>query len=93
MWREAIDANRMGRGRVELPTHGFSVRAYDDITTDSDNALRLHGGDLAHHLPTVGENADARRLDPDLVALNEAWPNLPPAAREAVMAVFRAVKP
>lgn len=30
--------------------------------------------------------------DANLAELVEGWPNLPPAAREAVMAVFRAVK-
>ena len=81
----------MGRGRVELPTHGFSVRASNCTNDCAFKGLRLHGEDLAHHLPTGPKKTDAP--DPNLAELLEAWSDLPPAAREAVMAVFRAVKP
>jgi len=30
----------MGRGGVEPPTHGFSVRCSDDVTSRNDNDLR-----------------------------------------------------
>ncbi len=43
--------------------------------------------------PTFGLRSHEAPPDTDLAAIVDAWSNLPPAARDAIMAVFRAVKP
>ena len=69
--------------RINLPQDGFPK-------DQRRNPLRLHDESLAHHLPTGLNQADA---DPNLADLVQAWPNLPPAAREAIMGMVKAFRP
>ena len=85
---EVIGGNRMGRGRVELPTHGFSVRRADSTNPKPGNELRHHGGAAAHHLPIAPNQADT---DPNLTAIIEAWPALPESVKAALVAMVGAV--
>ncbi len=66
----------MGRGGLEPPTHGFSVRCSDDVTPFNDNDLR--SGD-----PTLVSNMC--QTDPDFHLVASAWPGLPEAIRARIL--------
>ena len=71
----------MGRGGLEPPTHGFSVRCSDDVTHGNDNDLR--SGD-----PTPV--SDVCQTDSDLAAVVAAWAELPEAIRAGIAAMVKA---
>jgi hypothetical protein len=53
----------------------------------SHNGLRISTPPIGHHLPT-----DACQIDPDLVAVIEAWNELPKAVRASIMMLVQAAK-
>ena len=79
----------MGRGRVELPTHGFSIRRLDCATSSEAKDLRFTPSAVAHHLPN---DTCPISQDADLADLVEAWPKLPAAIRAGILAMIRTCK-
>jgi hypothetical protein len=51
-------------------------------------SLRLARESVAHLLPT-----DTCKTDPDLAAIVGAWPALPEAIREGILAIVKAARP
>ena len=74
----------MGRGGIEPPTHGFSVRGNRPETPDISADWTIGAAPALHPAP------DSAVSDPDLRLLIEAWPALPEALRAGIMAMVRA---
>jgi hypothetical protein len=80
----------MGRGGVEPPTHGFSVRCSKNITTDDTKTCETSKPQLTLQLtpnsPKQGK-IDTPELSPDLAEIVNIWPELP----EHIKAAFKAL--
>ncbi|APW60495.1 hypothetical protein BSF38_01965 [Paludisphaera borealis] len=72
----------MGRGRVELPTHGFSVRCEEASKVFPKKDLRLSQEAFAHHLPTDTRQSEN---DVDLAEIADAWPKLDESTRTSIL--------
>jgi len=83
----------LGRGGIEPPTHGFSVRCTKNVTPEETNTCETAKEQLTPQLtpksPKQGE-MDTSELPPDLVEIKAAWPELPEAIRSVIVAAVRA---
>ena len=88
----------MGRGGIEPPTPGFSI----GVSSAPDSSLTGHHQTGYENTPD-GPIGDAQQkaqhygrepveITADLAQVIEAWPTLPPAIREAVLAMLRAAE-
>ena len=59
-----------------------------DVTSSEKKDLRQTPNQRAAKSAAVGD--DLPPLDPELAQVIEAWPTLPPAIREAILAMLRA---
>ena len=73
----------MGRGGVEPPTHGFSVRCDNGITSAQDSTSESSQKNLSLYLALLVQK------HPDLALIAEAWPNLPEHIRAAIKALVQ----
>ena len=79
-----------GCTKVRNPLAGVDGNRTDSLNHPAGNTLRDLVFSSAAEFAAVGdENAP---IDPDLAQLIEAWPTLPPANREAILAMLRAAK-
>ena len=88
----------MGRGGIEPPTPGFSV----GVSSAPDSSLTGHHQTGYENTPDgpIGEaqqkaqhyGREPVEITADLAQVIEAWPTLPPAIREAVLAMLRAAE-
>ena len=67
----------MGRGGVEPPTHGFSVRAPADITSNITDTYKKDNNRLPEILPQ--NTPDAASMSQDIQAINQLLENADPA--------------
>ncbi len=74
----------LGRGGLEPPTHGFSVRCSDSVS--SDGATTYANVDPA----LTALLTDSCRKWPELIAVVEAWPELPEAVKAGIVAMVTA---
>jgi hypothetical protein len=61
-----------------------------DVTSSENTDLRQTPNQRAAKIAAVGD--DLPPIDPELASVNEAWPTLPPAIREAILAMLRAAE-
>ena len=71
------------RGRVELPTHGFSIRE-DTPVNPGKTPVSDSMGANAGAVETNGAH-----IEPDLQAVIDAWDTLPEAIRSGIAAMVR----
>ena len=69
----------------EPTTFGFEVRNHSAASTISKRPLRRQTPALAESPPN-----DICKIDPDLVAVVAAWPELPAALRAGIVAMVKA---
>ena len=81
----AVQGERAVSGSV-VPT-GFEP---GDVTPSESTDLRQTPNQRAAECAAVGD--DFPPIDPGLASVIEAWPTLPPAIREAVLAMLRAAE-
>ena len=62
----------------------------DDVTPSAPEDLRQTPNQRAAECAAVGD--DLPPIDPELAQVIEAWPTLPPAIREAILAMLRAAE-
>jgi len=62
----------------------------DDVTPSAAADLRHTPNQRAAECAAVGD--DSSPIDPDLAQVIEVWDSLPPAIREAILAMLRAAK-
>jgi len=73
----------MGRGGLEPPTRGFSVRLPESVTPCSDNDLRKSADSCC--TKSSAESGNSQAADPDLDAVIAAWATLPEAVRARIV--------
>ena len=91
-----IDAGRilnaMGRGGIEPPTHGFSVRCSNSAGVDGtrtyENSAEALTPQLTPEIPKQGE-IDTSKLSSELAEIVAVWPKLPEHIKRAIRALVR----
>ena len=79
------DANsELGRGGLEPPTHGFSVRCPDAISDCDETTYN------SDDPPSATESAILIEKWPDLASVVTAWPDLPEPVRAGIAAMVKA---
>ena len=96
--RQDASPSEVGRGGIEPPTPGFSI----GVSSSPESQLTGH-----HHTSYANTSdgpineaqqkaqhygRDPVEITPDLTQVIEAWPTLPPAIREAILAILRAAE-
>ena len=69
----------MGRGGLEPPTHGFSVREIDNLNTSKKSTC-----DFEHRAAAVND-AKSVHETPELQVLIERWDDLPESIRKQII--------
>jgi len=70
--------------RIELATHGFSVRADTPENTGKTSVSSEAGADAG------AVETKLAQFSPDLQSLIDAWPTLPEAIKAGILAMVRA---
>jgi len=89
--RHYANQSGVGRGGIEPPTPGFSIgvsSAHESAITGYHHTGYVNTSDGPITEPQQYRQETAE-FDPDLGQLIEAWPTLPPAIREAILAMLR----
>ena len=96
--RQDASPSEVGRGGIEPPTPGFSIGVssapesqltghhHTSYANTSDGPITEAQQEAQHY------GRDPVEITPDLAQVIEAWPTLPPAIREAVLATLRAAE-
>ena len=85
-----LQANASGCDHLpdgQVPPAGIEP---SDVTSSEKTDLRQTPNQRAAKSAAVGD--DLPPLDPELAQVIEAWPTLPPAIREAILAMLRAAE-
>jgi len=90
IWAAVVGRWRSAPRRTRTFNPLIKSQRSDSHKAGDQKGLRLLKEDIAPPLPHRPNQADS---DPNLVELMEAWPILPPAAREAIMGMVKAFKP
>jgi hypothetical protein len=96
--RHDASQSEVGRGGIEPPTPGFSI----GVSSAPESALTGHHQTSYENSPD-GPITEAQQKAqhygrdpvenaPELTQVVEAWPTLPPAIREAILAMLRAAE-
>jgi hypothetical protein len=83
----------MGRGGVEPPTHGFSVRCQENTTNETINTCGNQQPPLTPQLTPESQKQaqlDISKLPSELTEVVSAWPNLPEHIKTAIMSLVNA---
>jgi len=79
--------NEMGRGGLEPPTHGFSVRCSKNTNTCETKTCETSKEPLTPQLTPQSHKQpqiDTSKLPPDLARIIESWPTLPDHIKAAI---------
>ena len=74
----------MVRARIELATHGFSVRQQTPENIGKTAISDAAGAEMG------AVEMKRKQIGPDLQALIDAWPTLPEAIKAGILAIVRA---
>jgi len=81
----------MGRGGIEPPTHGFSVRCSKNITTEKAKTCETTKEPLTPQLTPKSPKQpkiDTSGLPSDLAEIVAVWPELPEYIKAAIKAMI-----
>jgi hypothetical protein len=85
----------LGRGGIEPPTHGFSVRCRKDTSQEKTKTCKSTETQLTPQLtPKTPKQAeiDTQNLLPDLAEIVTIWPELPEHIKAAIKALIQTHK-
>ena len=78
----------MGRGGIEPPTHGFSVRCRKNITADKRKTCEIPKEQLTPKSQNQAK-IDTQKLPADLAKVVAAWPEVPEHIKTAIKSLLQ----
>jgi len=74
----------MGRGGLEPPTHGFSVRHGKSVTTDKTKTCGTEKEGWTHQWTHESQKRNEINLPDELAAIVSCWHDLPEHIKQAI---------